>query len=105
MRLWLLFLACGLVTYATRASFIAAGDRIRLPEAVERALRYVGPAAFAAIAIPLVLGGDGLSEFSADVPRIIASLAAGLVILRWRSIPYSLVVGMCSLWLLDWIGL
>lgn len=105
MRVWLILIACGVVTYLSRTSFIALGDRISLSPRVERALKYVAPAAFSAIMIPLVLGGNGFTEFSEDLPRIIASVAAGLVIVKWHSIPYSLVVGMCSLWLLEWMGL
>ena len=105
MRVWLILIACGMVTYLTRTSFIALGDRVSLPPRVERALKYVAPAAFSAIMIPLVLGDDGFADFADDVPRIIAAVAAGLIIVKWQSIPYSLVVGMCSLWLLEWIGL
>ena len=105
MRIWLILIASGLVTYLSRTSFIALGDRVSLPPQVERALKYVAPAAFSAILIPLVLGGDGFAGFSEDLPRIIAAAAAALVIVKWRSIPYSLIAGMCSLWLLEWIGL
>lgn len=105
MRVWLVLIACGVVTYLTRASFIALGERATLPPQVERALKYVAPAAFAAIMIPLVLGGDGFVGFSEDVPRILAALSGALVIIKWQSLTYSLVVGMCSLWLLQWIGI
>lgn len=105
MRLWLIFVACGVVTFATRASFIALGDRLPLPAAVERALRYVAPAAFAAISVPLILGGDGLTGFSADIPRIVAASAAAIVVFRWKNIPLSLLVGMVMLWTLQWAGL
>ena len=48
MRVWLIVIVGGLVTYATRASFILAGERLTLPARVQRALRYVAPASFAA---------------------------------------------------------
>jgi len=105
MRLWLIFMACGTVTFATRASFITLGDRLPLPDSVERALRYVAPAAFAAISVPLILGGDGVSNFSADLPRIIAACAAALAVFRLKNIPSSLLTGMVVLWLLEWAGL
>jgi branched-subunit amino acid transport protein len=105
MRVWLILIACGLVTYLSRTSFIALGDRVSVPPRIERALKYVAPAAFTAIMLPLVLGGNGFSGFSEDLPRIIASVVGGLVILKWHSIPYSLIAGMCCLWLLEWIGL
>lgn len=105
MRTWLIFAACGLVTFATRSSFIALGDRVNIPPAAQRALRYVAPAAFAALAVPLTLGGDGFEGFSDDVPRIVAAIAAGAFIVWRKTIPMSLVVGMGTLWLLQWIGL
>ncbi len=100
MTLWLTIIGGGIITYLTRASFILAGDQVRLPAAVERGLRYVAPAAFAAIAVPAVFGGDGLDGFGDDVPRITAAIVAGAVIVRSRNVPASLVLGLSTLWLL-----
>jgi len=100
MRFWLIVIACGVVTYLTRASFIVFGEKVQLPRIVERSLKYVAPAAFAAISVPLILGGDGFNEFGDDLPRIVAGSAAALVIARWKNIPLSLVVGMGLFWLL-----
>ena len=104
MTLWLTIIAAGVITYASRVSFIGAGDRVTLPEGVERALKYVGPASFAAIAAPAVLGGDQFAEFGDDIPRLIAVVIAGAVIWRTRNVPASLVVGMGTLWLILWIS-
>lgn len=103
MRLWLIVVAGGLVSYGARLSFIGLGSRLTVPPSIERALRYVAPAAFAALSIPLILGGDGVSGFADDVPRIVASVAAVAVIIRWKNMPMSLVIGMLSLWLLQWL--
>jgi branched-subunit amino acid transport protein len=100
MRLWLILAGAGLVTYLTRASFLLAGDRLPLPAVVQRGLRYVAPAAFAAIAAPGLLGGDRFANFEADVPRLIAAVVAGVVIARTRSVPISLLVGLVTLWVL-----
>ena len=94
MNVWLTVLAAGVITYLTRVSFIAAGDRIMLPPVVERALRYVAPASFAAIAMPSMLGGDRFQGFGDDVPRIIAVIVASVVIVRWRSVPASQASGL-----------
>jgi len=105
MTLWLTFAVAGFLTYATRASFIALGDRITLPDQVERALRYVAPAAFAAIAIPLTLNardltGDDLVSLADYVPRLAAACAAVAAVWWKRSLPLSLAAGMATLWLL-----
>ena len=104
MSLWLTIIAAGVITYLTRASFIALGDRVTLPPAIERALKYVGPASFAAIAAPAALGGDQFEEFGDDIPRLIAVTIAGLVIWKTRNVPASLIAGMGSLWLILWIS-
>ncbi len=101
MRFWLIVIGSGIATYLTRASFIVFGDKVPLPGFVERSLKYVAPASFAAIAVPAILGGDGFVDFGADIPRIIAGAAAALVIAKWRNIPASLVVGMSLLWILS----
>lgn len=100
---WLAVILAGVATYLSRMSFIAFGGSIQLPAIVESALRFVAPAAFAAISVPIVLGGDGLTAFSDDVPRIIAALLACLVVWKSKSLPLSLITGMGTLWLL--IGL
>lgn len=100
MRFWIIIVASGVVTYLSRASFIVFGDRLTLPDPVERSLKYVAPAAFAAISIPLVLGQDGFEGFADDVPRIIAALAAGAVLVWRKSLPLMLCVGMAVFWLL-----
>ena len=100
MSVWATILAAGVITYLTRASFIAAGDRLVLPPVVERALRYVAPASFAAIAMPAMLNGDQFANFGDDWPRIIAVVVASIIIVRWRNVPASLLIGMVTLWLI-----
>lgn len=100
---WIAVVIAGLATWASRVSFIFLGDRVSLPPIAESALRYVGPAAFAAISIPIVLGGDAFANFDDDVPRIIAASLACFVVWKSRNLPLSLVTGMGTLWLLIWV--
>ena len=74
------------------------------PDQVERALKYVAPAAFAAIGAPALLGGDQFAAFGDDLPRIIAVVLAGVVITKTRSVPLSLFAGMSALWLILWVS-
>ncbi|NNE73410.1 MAG: AzlD domain-containing protein [Acidimicrobiales bacterium] len=105
MTVWLAFVLGGLVTYLERASFVAfIGDR-ELPVVIARALRYVGPAAFAAIVLPATVGDKGMARFVAPDARLIALVIAGVFMYRVRNMPVMLVVGMVSLWLLQWAGL
>ena len=100
MRLWLIILASGAVTFLTRASFTVFGGDVAVPAVVERSLRYVAPAAFAAISVPLLLGGDGFADFGSDIPRIIAGATAAAIVVWKKNVPAMLVVGMGIFWLL-----
>ena len=50
--------------------------------------------------MPAMLNGDQFANFDDDWPRIIAVVVASLVIVRWRNVPASLLVGMATLWLI-----
>ncbi len=102
MRVWAIFLVAGIGTYLIRASFLLLGSRITLPPRVEAALRHVGPAVFAAIVAPPVIGTARVVD---RVPEMLATLVAGLVAWRTGRVTWVLVVGMVSLWSLRAIGL
>ncbi len=105
MTAWTAFLLGGVVTYAMRASFIVLlGDR-PLPQPVERALRYVGPAVFAAIVLPATLGDDGIGRLVDPDARLLALVVGGLVMWRTGNLLATLGVGMAALWLLQAAGL
>ncbi|MEM8925289.1 MAG: AzlD domain-containing protein [Actinomycetota bacterium] len=105
MRAWVVFVVAGLGTYAMRASFIMAGSRLTLPEWIERSLRYVGPAVFAAIVAPPILGDRGVAATPERIPEILAVLVSALVAWRTGRVLWVLVVGMSALWILRALGL
>ncbi len=105
MRIWLIFIGCGLVTYFSRGSFILFGDRVKLPETIQRSLAYVAPATFAAIMVPAVLGNEGLASLVPPTPEVGAILIAALAVWKTRNMAIALAIGMVSLWLLQWLGL
>jgi branched-subunit amino acid transport protein len=86
----------GVITYAMRASVIVALAGRTIPVPVERALRNVGPAVLAALAINLAAGGEGGPHL--DVGITAALLAAGVVAWWRRSVIWSLSCGMVVLW-------
>ncbi len=96
-------LVAGFATYLCRVSFIVLGDRVTLPPIIESGLRYVAPATFAAISLPIVLGGNGITEFADDVPRIVAAGLACAVVWKIQNLALSLLTGMATLWLLLWL--
>lgn len=84
------------ITYAMRASVIVGLAHRAIPLPVERALRNVGPAVLAALAINLAAGGEGGPNLEVDVAA--ALVAAGLVAWWRRSVIWALSAGMITLW-------
>lgn len=96
----------GIGTYLMRASFLAILGDGHIPPIVERSLRYVGPAVFAAIALPRILGHDGLRSLTAvPTAEMLAAVIAGIVGFKTRHVPTTLALGMIALWLLQWAGI
>jgi branched-subunit amino acid transport protein len=89
------------MTYAMRAGLILALADRTLPVAVERALRSVGPAVLAALAVNLAAGGEGGP--SLEMPEFAALAVAGIVAWWRRNLILTLVAGMATLWTLSWI--
>ena len=86
-------------TYAMRGGLILLLADRTLPDPVERALRYVGPAVLAALTVSLAMGGEGGT--SLDVPETIAIAAACLVAWRTKNLLWTLLAGMTTLLVLS----
>ena len=99
-------LLAGVGTYLMRASFLAILGDGAIPPVLESSLRYVGPAVFAAIVLPRVLGDEGLAAFSAKpTPEMLAIAVAAGVAWRTRNVPITLGLGMAALWTLQALGI
>jgi len=99
-KVWVTILLAGAGTYAMRASFLLAADRLaRVPPNVERLLRQIPPAALASLVVPALLRPHG--ELDLVSPRLLAGVVAGLVAWRTRNVAATLLVGMGLLVLLD----
>jgi branched-subunit amino acid transport protein len=96
-----LVLVVGLLTYAMRASVIVAAANRPIPPSVERALRSVGPAVLAALAVSLAAGGEGGPNL--DVAEAVALAVAGVAAWTTKNLIATLVAGMGALWLLTWL--
>lgn len=105
MRIWLVFIIGGIGTYLTRASFFALGPTVELPSWSRRALKYVAPAVFAAIVLPPILGDGGLTGVVAPDARLVAAAVAAAVAYKTKNITSVLIVGMLTLWTVQWLGL
>lgn len=89
-------IAVAVSTYLMRASLIVLLAGVTIPPAVERALRYVGPATLAALTMNLAFGGDGGPHV--DWLDATALAVAGGTALWRRHLMLSLAVGMIVFW-------
>lgn len=97
---WATILLAGLGTFAMRASFIAAADRlVTVPPWAQRLLRQIPPAAMASIVLPALVRPEG--ELDLAHPRFIAGIVAALVAWRTKNVMATLVVGMALVVLLE----
>lgn len=100
--IWLLIAAISAGTFAIRFSLIALSGRSdRFPEAAQRALRFIPPAIFAALAAPAFLMPDDVIDVSPDNLRLLAGIVASLIAWKTRSVLWTIVSGMASLWILE----
>jgi len=88
-------------TYLMRASLIVLLAGVTVPPSVERALRYVGPATLAALAMNLAFGGE--NGLHVHWIELVALLVAAAVTLWRRQLIVAMVVAMIALWLLTWL--
>ena len=89
----------GVMTYAMRAVVIVALAGRTVPLRVERALRQVGPAVLAALAINLAASGEGGGGPSLSLAEVAALVVAGGVAWWRKNVLLTLVAGMATLWL------
>ena len=94
-------LVVGIGTYITRAVFILALAKRRIPDGVLLALQFVAPAVLASLIVDLLINGDG--GVALGVPEVIALLVGGFVAFKTRNHILTLIVGMTVFWVLRWV--
>lgn len=97
MSIWLVLIFGGLLTFATRLSFIFLFGYIEIPAWFQRALRFVPPAVLTALITPELLVHNGALDISLGNLRLIAGAAAILVAWRTRNFWLTILVGMIML--------
>jgi branched-subunit amino acid transport protein len=102
MNWWPLWIACGLITFAIRYSFIALEGHVRPPDWFIRWLPFVPIAALTAITTPELLLVAGRLTLS-DNPKLWAGLLAIAVAAVWRNTLLTIVSGFIALGLLRWL--
>ncbi len=86
-----------LATFLERYPMLAFVGRLRLPERVSKALKYVPPAVLAAIIAPdVLLRGDTLA-IAASNARLVAAIVAIVVSWRTKNLLLTIIIGMVTL--------
>jgi branched-subunit amino acid transport protein len=101
MGLWLILLGMMVVTYGVRLSVIALLGEAAIPDLLNRALRFVPPAALSAIIFPELFMPKGSFDVSPGNTRLVAGIVAALVAWRSRNTLLAIVTGMVVLWVLN----
>jgi branched-subunit amino acid transport protein len=92
--IWLVMIVLGLLTFATRLSFVLLLGKWQPPDIVRRGLRYVPVAVLTAIFIPEILLKDGSFTLSPANPRLIAGILAILVAWKTKNALWTIATGM-----------
>jgi branched-subunit amino acid transport protein len=100
MNIWIIMITLGLITFATRLSFILLLERINLPMLIRRALRFVPIAVLSAIIAPELGYSNNVLAISLTNPRLLAGLAATIVAYKTKSVVWTITAGMGMFWLL-----
>ena len=103
MNIWLVMLIAGLLTFATRLSFIFLLDRIRVPDWFRRGLRFVPLAVLSAIILPELTSPNGDLFLSWRNPQLLAGMVAILVAWRTKNVILTIMAGMAALLVLRFV--
>jgi branched-subunit amino acid transport protein len=104
MNDWLIILGMGLITHSQRLSMILTSGRLTISEPLKHALRFAPPAVLSAIILPEMLQPGGQLDFSLGNERLLAGLIAIIIAWRTKNMILTVVIGMVSLWILQFIN-
>lgn len=99
MSFWLVLVVGGVLTFATRLSFIAVEGRLGMPSWFRAMLPYVPIATLTAIVAPELVRPGGAWDLSAQNSRLVAGCAAIAISALTRSVLFTIVGGFAVLWL------
>jgi len=102
--LWLMLVIIGVLTFLTRLSFILILDKWNPPQWFKRGLRFVPLAVLPGLILPELFIQENKLTFPPDLPRLTASLAAGLVAWRTKNMLMTILTGMIVLFLVSMIN-
>ena len=99
----ILFLSLALSSFVMRYIFVFLADKVTLPRWFRDGLEFVPSAVLSALALPLVLLEDGKLALSPYNIRLWVILAVIFLVWKTKNIPLTILFGMLSLWLLQYL--
>ncbi len=99
--LWTIIIGGMIVTYLTRLSFTVILPPERLPNIMQRGLRFVPSAILAAIVLPEFIRPEGVVDLTFNNPELIAGTIAAFVAWRTRNTWLTILTGMLALRMLS----
>lgn len=96
MTAFIATLIVGIGTYLSRAVFILALAKRKIPDTVIVMLQFVAPAVLGALVIALLIDSDG--SVALGIPEVSALAVGALVTYKTRNHILTLVVGMAVYW-------
>lgn len=97
MNIWVIMIIGGLLTFATRLSFILLLDRIKVPDWFRRGLRFVPVAVLSAIILPELTSPNNTLFLSWRNPELLAGIVAILVAWKTKNVLLTILAGMVAL--------
>ena len=97
MNIWIIMIIAGLLTFATRLSFIFLLDHIKMPDWFRRGLRFVPVAVLSAIILPELTSPGGALNLSWRNPQLLAGMIAILVAWKTKNVLLTILAGMVAL--------
>ena len=82
------------VTFGVRYPVLALVSRVRLPDPVMAALKFIPPAVLTAIIVPAMLMPAGEMDISLSNAYLVAGVLSGLIAWRTRNLLATIVIGM-----------
>ena len=79
--IWLVMIASGLMTFASRFSMIGLIGNRPIPQRLRRLLTYTGPAVLAIMDNPRILAFIGAAVIAVWTRNVLATIATGMVLL------------------------
>ncbi|GLV54940.1 branched-chain amino acid ABC transporter [Dictyobacter sp. S3.2.2.5] len=103
--LWITIIIIGLLTLATRLSFIVFMGKMQVAPIVQQALRFVPIAVLSALIAPTLFFPTGSLDISLSNARLISGILAILIAWRTKNVLLTIGGGMACLLILQMLVL